>query len=97
MKTSVFFTEAAEHDLVDIGVYTWQEWGELQFQKYLALLADTCEHVIPSMIKHARSVPQRSGLLRWPCEHHHIYFRKVPGGIEIVRILHERMAPLKHL
>ena len=34
---------------------------------------------------------------RWRCEHHMIYFRRMKGGIEFVRVLHERMLPLNHL
>lgn len=93
----VFYTEEAENDLFEIGVYTWSEWGEEQFAKYMALLRETCEDTIPRKQRHARSVPSRPGLLRWRCERHVIFFRKVEGGFEIVRILHDRMLPAKHL
>ena len=93
----VRYTEEAEEDLVEVGLYTWREWSEVQYVKYLALLRATCEDIIPRKHHLARSVPKRPELLRWRCERHVIYFRKVPDGFEIVRILHDRMLPSKHL
>lgn len=93
----VNYTEEAENDLFEIGIYTWTEWGEEQFAKYMALLRATCEDIIPRKHRLARSVPKRPGLLRWRCERHVIYFRKVDDGFVIVRILHDRMLPSMHL
>jgi toxin ParE1/3/4 len=93
----VHYTEDAENDLFEIGIYTWTEWGEAQFAKYMALLRDTREDIIPRKYRLARSVPKRPGLLRWRCERHVIYFRKADDGFEIVRILHDRMLPSAHL
>jgi toxin ParE1/3/4 len=95
--TVVHYTQEAENDLVEIGVYTLIEWGEEQFSKYMALLRETCEDIIPRKYRFARTVPDRPTLLRWRCERHVIYFRKVHDGFEIVRILHDRMLPSKHL
>lgn len=93
----VHYTKRAEQDLLEIGVYTVVNWGEAQWDSYGALLERTCEHIIPSNLRFARPVPSRPELLRWRCERHHIYFRRVDGGIEIVRVLHERMLPSRHL
>lgn len=93
----VHYTEAAETDLFEIGVYTWNEWGEDQSARYLALIRETCEGIIPRKHRFARSVPTRPALLRWRCERHVIYFRTVDDGVEIVRILHDRMLPSRHL
>jgi toxin ParE1/3/4 len=93
----VHYTEEAENDLFEIAAYTWTEWGEEQVVKYLALLRETCEDTIPRKHRFARSVPQRPELRRWRCERHVIYFRKLEDGFEIVRVLHDRMLPSKHL
>lgn len=95
--TIVHYTEEAENDLFEIGVYTWTEWGEEQSFKYLSLLRETCEDTIAHKHRFARPVPKRPELWRWRCERHVIYFRTTHDGIEIVRILHERMLPLGHL
>lgn len=93
----VHYTDEAENDLFEIGLYTWGEWGEPQYVKYVALLRETCEHIIPHKHRFARTVPSRPELLRWRCERHVIFFRKVDDGFEIVRILHDRMLPSNHL
>ena len=63
----------------------------------MALLREKSEDIIPRKHRFARSVPKRPELLRWRCERHVIYFRKVDDGFEIVRVLHDRMLPSKHL
>jgi toxin ParE1/3/4 len=93
----VHYTEEAENDLFEIGVYTWTEWGGEQFDTYMALLRETCEDIIPRKHRFARKVPTRPELLRWRCERHVIFFRRVKDGFEIVRILHDRMLPSKYL
>lgn len=93
----VHYTDEAENDLFEIGLYTLGEWGEPQYIKYLALLRETCEHIIPQKHRFARAVLGRPGLLRWRCERHVIFFRKVNRDFEIVRILHDRMLPSKYL
>lgn len=93
----VHYTEEAEADLFEVGVYTWTEWGEEQYEKYMSLLRETCEEIIPRKHRYARRVPQRQELMRWRCERHVIFFRRVDDGFEIVRILHERMLPSKYL
>ena len=93
----VYYTRDAERDLDDIAEYTVAQWGKGQCAAYLDLLELTCEVIIAQNAAHARAVPERPTLLRWRCERHVVYFRRVRGGIEIVRILHERMLPLSHL
>ena len=93
----VSYTKDAEGDLDDIAEYTIAQWGREQCAKYMDLLEQTCERIIPQNMRHGKPVPQRPQLQRWRCERHVVYFRRVRGGIEIVRILHERMLPLSHL
>ncbi len=93
----VHYTRDAEQDLADIAAYTMDQWGAEQCGKYLDLLERTCEVILPKNLKHARPVPQRPELWRWRCERHVSYFRKVKSGIEIIRVLHERILPESHL
>ena len=93
----VHYTEKAENDLFEVCLYTWTERGEEQSIKYLGLLRETCEDIVPRKHRFARSVPKRPELRRWRCERHVIYCRKVDDGFEIVRILHDRKLPSKHL
>lgn len=96
-KRAVHYTREAERDLDGIATYTLSVWGPEQRDFYLGVLEETCESVIPERIHLARPVPQRPGLLRWRVESHVVFFREVDDGIEIVRILHERQLPPRHL
>lgn len=82
---------AAERDLEAIWVYTFHEWGSTQANRYIDSItkvfmelahspktAQTCDHI-------------RAGYRRRSVERHMIYFRVMPYGIAITRILHERM------
>jgi toxin ParE1/3/4 len=93
----VHYTRDAEADLDEIAAFTLEQWGPVQCTEYVALLEQTCESIIPKNLKHARRVPQRPELLRWRCERHVVYVRRVRDGIEVVRVLHERMLPENHL
>lgn len=48
------------------------------------MIATACDHI-------------RSGYRRYPVERHVIYFRLMPYGIAIIRILHDRMDVFRHL
>lgn len=94
--SSVSYSNEAEQDLDSIATYTIKHWGTAQADKYLAHLQTVCEEIIPQNLQHAGAVDGRAELRRWRCEHHVIFFR-MRTGLEIVRILHERMLPLSHL
>jgi plasmid stabilization system protein ParE len=63
------FSRRAEADLLSIGQYTLQKWGETQAARYLGELEDCCQHVLfyrqesrgilISRILHQRMLPER--------------------------------------
>lgn len=96
-RRRVFYTRAAERDLVGIAAYTRRTWGEEQAERYLTVLEHTCERILPEHHRLAREIEERPGIFRWRVERHVVFLRKVDDGIEIIRILHERMLPARHL
>ena len=82
----------ARKDLVGIARFTQSTWGEIQAQKYVRELLRTCtllgEH--PRM---GRQVPalNRRGSMRFEHASHVIFYRQVPEGIVVQRILHMHM------
>jgi toxin ParE1/3/4 len=91
------FTEEAERDLEEITDYTLRQWDVAQTLTYLdglealgQLLADT-----PDLGTKRDAISK--GLLSFPYESHILYYIKQPHGITIVRVLHQRMDPVKHL
>lgn len=93
----VLLRPRAEDDLDGIALYTRREWGHAQAVQYIGQLRATCEHVLPECHRLARPLGERPDVLRWRCERHVIYFQRVHDGLEVMRILHERMVPGLHL
>lgn len=96
-KAVVHYTKVAEQALDAIAEYTSNEWGHDQRDRYMALLQDACERLVPRHAALARPVPGRPDLRTLRCERHVIYFRAVEDGFEIVHVLHDRQLPLNHL
>lgn len=96
-KAVVHYTKVAEQALDAIAEYTSKEWGDDQRDRYMALLQDACERMVPRHAALARPVPGRHDLRTLRCERHVIYFREVEDGFEIVHVLYDRQLPLKHL
>jgi toxin ParE1/3/4 len=94
---NVYYCELAEADLDEVASYTTEAFGAEQCEICLRMLEDTCERTILRFPDAGRPVAERPGLRRWRYESHAIYFRVVADGMEIVRILHERMLPDRHL
>ena len=88
---------AAEDDLVDIWRYTFETWGPDQADLYL----DTLNHGITALGTNPRLGAEcshiREGYRRLQIRHHIVYYRLQASRIDIVRVLHERMDPDRHL
>lgn len=87
------YSPQAENDLLEISLYTLFTWGQRQAEKYLAalhecalllarnpLLGRSCEHI-------------SAGLHRFEKDRHVIFYRRNPGGVVVVRILHQSALP----
>ena len=90
-------TPAAELDLERIWRFSAGNWGVDQADRYIDILvhgfvaiseapkaAPTCDHI-------------RAGYRRQTVERHVIYYRIGDTGVVIVRILHDRMEPQRHV
>lgn len=93
----VHYTQAAAKDLEEIAAYTRRKWGPRQCGIYLEALEQSCEEFLPQNVAATLPVPRLPEFRRWRCWHHIIYFRLTEDGIELVRVLHERMLPNSHL
>ncbi len=85
----------AEADIDSIAEYTKDTWGEIQADSYLMKLEDGFELLArnPSI---GRSCDQiRRGLRRYEIEKHVAFYVPLRNGVLIVRVLHQRMLPVK--
>jgi toxin ParE1/3/4 len=90
--------ESAEQDLFEIGLKSREIAGESQMRRYLSKL-DHAFHILaeaPELGQQCEHI--QKGYRRLPHGSHVIFYRVTPDGIvDVIRILHERMLPDRHL
>ena len=87
----------ARQDLLGIWLFTCEAWGEAQADQYLGDL----DAKFQLLANNPRMSPERTEF-QPPvriCHHarHLIVYREAEGGIDIVRVLHDRMELSEHL
>lgn len=96
--TAFRLTNDAEADLLGIGRYTRERWGEQQCRRYLTRLDERFHMLAENPALGIVSDDIRPGYRRLPEGRHVIFYRSVaPDLIEIVRVLHDSMLPENHL
>jgi toxin ParE1/3/4 len=90
-------TREAERDIIDIYLYSLEQFGADQAALYtdnlygkFATLAEN-----PALGRDFNAI--YSGALRSNQESHAIYFKEDEAGILILRVLHQKMDPARHL
>jgi len=87
----------AQRDLEGIFDYTVKQWGLPQALVYTDLIEATCADLAQAPQRSQDCAAIRVGYRRRTVEQHVIYFRLMSDGIAIIRILHQRMDPIRHL
>lgn len=87
------FTPKAAKDLSTIAAYSLREWGEDQARNYLQGLELACG----DLVRNFGLGREIDGFRRRRYERHLIYYLCKDEAILVVRILHERMLPSRHL
>ena len=90
------FSQFAEADLLEIGAHTIEQWGDAQAVRYLGELEVYCQQLADTPAIGRRCDDIRPGLQRFEHGRHIVFYRQVPGGILVSRILHQRMLPERH-
>lgn len=91
------FTPAARHDLGAIWEFTEERWGAAQAETYIVDIREAVERVAahPEL---GRPVDElRHGYRRYVVGSHLIFCVQRDHGIDVIRILHQRMDPARHL
>jgi toxin ParE1/3/4 len=85
-------------DLKSVGRYTVQQWGLEQAERYLDDLGSVLTLLAASPALGRACNQIRKGYRRMEHGRHVIFYRVRPrgAGIDVIRILHERMLPRKH-
>jgi toxin ParE1/3/4 len=86
----------AEADLLHIGAYTLDRWGEEQAVRYLAELEACCQRLadLPLLGRACNHI--RPGLRCMEQGRHIVFYRPASEYVFISRILHQSMLPARH-
>jgi toxin ParE1/3/4 len=87
----------AESDLVDIWRYTFEEWGETQADKYLDELDSRIRKLADNPEWGKRCDHVRNGYRVLFAGSHAVYYTVTVDIVYIIRVLHGRMDPDRHL
>jgi len=91
------FAPAADDDLVEIYLYTFERWSLDQADLYTARIMQTCERIAAGTVK-GKPIPEFGGrYLKAPVGSHFIVCRRDADLLTVVRILHQRMDIASHL
>jgi len=96
-------SDPAKKDLQKIGEYTQREWGSLQKKYYLGLFKKSFKTLSHSVSNESFVFLSKArdeivmGLFSYTVQKHVVYYRESEQAFLIIRILHSRMDPEKHL
>jgi toxin ParE1/3/4 len=90
---ALYLSPRARADLIDIGQYTRQTWGEAQAIRYLNKIEDRMEQLAENPMLGRVCSEISPGLRRMEEGRHVIFYRQTDKGIVVSRILHEGMLP----
>ena len=91
------FTRDAERDLINIFLYGVENFGSVQAERYL----ETINTKIEMAVKHPDFGADYGFVVedvrRYEVVSHAVYYRSTRPGILVLRVLHGRMDPARHL
>jgi toxin ParE1/3/4 len=96
--TGYVLTPRARRDLSEIWDDTATQWGTAQADRYIRLIVSACDVLATGGARGRSAEAIRPGYLRQTVGSHVVFYRaRKRGGIEIVRVLHQRMDLERHL
>jgi len=87
----------AQKSLIQIGQYTFENFGQQQKMYYLKMLRKRMRAAAKSPYKGRERGDIKTGYYSLQAEKHHIYYRIRDTHIEIIDVLHQSMEPKIHI
>jgi len=88
---------SAREDMEAVWLYSLQEWGLSQTDRYIDDLTTAFEFLTGNPKAGTSCESIRVGYRKYLVIRHVVYYRETNYGIEIIRVLHDRMLALRHL
>jgi toxin ParE1/3/4 len=88
---------AAKNDLKDIYQYGLRQWGQTQSESYLSAIKSQFWLLIQQPLMgtdRSELLPDTRSI---PIESHTLFYRVISSRVEIIRVLHGRQDPQRHL
>ena len=90
-------TPKAREDMEAVWLYSLTEWGAEQTDNYIDSLNDAFAFLADNVGVGTACNHIREGYRRYPVKRHMIYYRETSYGIKVMRVLHDRMLPQRHV
>lgn len=95
--SSYTLSGAADADIEAIAKESASRWGLARAEAYILALHRALE-TLAAFPEAGRDIGElRPGYRHFEHERHSIFYRQTEGGILVVRVLHQRMQPKRHL
>lgn len=90
-------TPAAQRDLSSTWDYTAERWDVRQAETYVMEIRAAIERVADNPHRGRACDEIRGGYWRYSIGSHLVFYRERSAGVDVVRILHQRLDPTRHL
>lgn len=87
----------AREDLEAVWLYSSRKWNIAQAERYLDDLTEAFALLAKNPKAGMNCEMIREGYRRYPVVRHLVYYRETAYGIEVMRVLHDRMLASRHL
>lgn len=95
--TTYRLTPAARLDLSEIWDYTQERWGAQQAEIYVREIQAAIERVADDPRRGRDRDDVAMGYRSYAIGSHAIFYRTRSAGVDVIRILHQRMDPSRHV
>ena len=93
----LIISPATKEDLKEIYQYGLRQWGQTQSDNYLEILKEKFWSLTEQPLVGTERPELLSGIRSLPIESHLLFYRVTANSVEIIRILHARQDPARHL
>ncbi len=90
-------TPAAKRDLSSIWDYTQERWDANQAETYVTEIRVAIERIAANPDRGRTCDEIRQGYRRYSIGSHLIFYVDRADSVDVIRILHQRMDPMRHL
>lgn len=95
--TSYRLTPAAQRDLSSIWDFTQERWDDDQAEIYISEIRAAIERIAAAPDRGRACDEIREGYRRYSIGSHLILYVQRTDGVDVIRVLHQRMDPSRHL